>query len=77
MLLSMSDYSTGISSWENLNKLSTYHGLPPYPKLSGRALEMRLPTYASGSGGFSVRDAAVQDDTSGIGTVRSGDVARE
>jgi len=38
---------------------------------------MRLPTYASGSGAFSVRDAAVQDDTSGIGTMRRGDVARK
>jgi hypothetical protein len=38
---------------------------------------MRLPTYASGSGAFNVRDAAAQDDTSGISAVRRGDAARE
>jgi hypothetical protein len=37
---------------------------------------MKLPTYVSGSGAFNVRDAAAQDDMSGISPVRRGDAAR-
>lgn len=38
---------------------------------------MKLPTYASGSGASSVRDAAVQDDMPGTSPVNRGDAARE
>jgi len=37
---------------------------------------MKLPTYASGSGASSARDAAAQDDMPGTNPVKRGDAAR-